>query len=118
MAQHILVTEYNPLWADMFHSEAELIKNILSENCVEIHHIGSTSVVGLIAKPIIDIMPVVHSLDDVDNVAAEFEKIGYEYMASSVFQAGVIFARVEMSERIKYTFLQKKVCTILNGTWR
>lgn len=80
MAQHIVVTEYNPLWIDMFEKETMEIKKILGENCVAIHHIGSTSVVGLAAKPIIDIMPIVHNLENVDKVASEFEKIGYEYM--------------------------------------
>lgn len=80
MAQHIVVTEYNPLWSKMFDIEAEKIKKILKKNCIAIHHIGSTSVVGLAAKPIIDIMPIVYNLEDVDKVALEFEKIGYEYM--------------------------------------
>lgn len=80
MAQHIVVTEYDPLWPQMFEAEATEIKRILGENCVEIYHIGSTSVVGLAAKPIIDIMPVVHTLQDVDKVSPAFEEIGYEYM--------------------------------------
>lgn len=80
MSQHIVVTEYNPAWADMFRSEADIIEDILGENCVFIHHIGSTAVPGLAAKPVIDIMPVVHCLSDVDAVRPEFEKIGYEYL--------------------------------------
>ncbi len=66
MAQHIVVTNYNPLWKDMFETEATAIKKILGDNCIAIHHIGSTSVPGLAAKPIIDIMPVVHNLEEVD----------------------------------------------------
>ncbi len=80
MAQHIVVREYDPLWSTMFEAEAAEIKNILGENCVEIYHIGSTSVVGLAAKPIIDIMPVVRDLAGVDKLASAFENIGYEYM--------------------------------------
>lgn len=80
MAQHIVVTEPNPLWSDMFKIEAMKIEEILGENCAAIHHIGSTSVAGLAAKPIIDIMPIVYKLEDVDKVASEFKKIGYEYM--------------------------------------
>ena len=56
------------------------IKKILGENCTAIHHIGSTSVTGLAAKPIIDIMPVVRKLEAVDKSASAFEKLGYEYM--------------------------------------
>lgn len=80
MRQHVIVTKYNPAWPQMFENEAKIIKEILGENCIAIHHIGSTSIVGLDAKPIIDIMPVVESLDAVDAVASEFEKIGYVYM--------------------------------------
>lgn len=78
MAQHIVVTEYDPLWRKMFEEEAYVIKCILRDNCLVIHHIGSTSVPGLAAKPIIDIMPVVHSLERVDAVRKSFEEIGYE----------------------------------------
>ncbi len=80
MAQHIIVTDYNPIWAEMFESESEKIRWILGDNCVAIHHIGSTAVPNLAAKPIIDIMPIVKSLDAVDQVAAAFEEIGYEYL--------------------------------------
>lgn len=80
MSQHIIVTKHNEQWDNEFKSEAEKIKDILGENCVAIHHIGSTAVKGLSAKPIIDIMPVVKNLADVDILSAEFEKIGYEYM--------------------------------------
>ena len=80
MPQHIVVTEYNPEWITMFEKEAILIKNILKENCAAVYHIGSTAVAGLQAKPIIDIMPVVYDLQNVDNVSDEFVKEGYEYL--------------------------------------
>lgn len=80
MAQHIVIAEYNPLWSDMFETEVVKIKRILGKNCTAVHHIGSTSVPGLAAKPIIDIMPVVCDLIAVDGVSAMFEKVGYEYM--------------------------------------
>ncbi len=41
MAQHIIVTEYNPLWADMFETEAAKITAVLGKNCSAVHHIGS-----------------------------------------------------------------------------
>lgn len=80
MPQHVIVTDYNPCWPKEFEKEKELIAEILGSLCIEIYHIGSTSVPGLCAKPIIDIMPVVKDIDKVDNLAAEFEKIGYEYL--------------------------------------
>ena len=57
MAQHIVVTDYNPEWERMFEEEARAFREILGDNCVDIQHIGSTAVPGLAAKPVIDIMP-------------------------------------------------------------
>lgn len=76
MPQHVIVTAYNPEWKEMFEAEALLIQDILGDNCVAVHHIGSTAVKGLKAKPIIDIMPVVKRLETIDN--KRFEQIGYE----------------------------------------
>ena len=59
MARKIEVIDYRPEWAAMFKEEAKKIKKILGKNCIGIYHIGSTSVKGMAAKPIIDIMPVV-----------------------------------------------------------
>ena len=80
MSQHITVVDYNPLWQEKYEKEARLIRKILADNCIAIYHIGSTSVKGLAAKPIIDIMVAVSSLEKVDNVAKDFKKLDYEYL--------------------------------------
>lgn len=80
MAQHITVTAYNPEWPSEYEKEKEKITAILKDNCVAIYHIGSTSVPGLAAKPVIDIMAVVRSLGKVDAVSEDFLTIGYEYL--------------------------------------
>ena len=80
MSQHIIVRIYDPAWERSYKLEKELITSILGQNLVEIHHIGSTAVKGLSAKPIIDIMPIVKNLSEVDIVANKFIKIGYEYL--------------------------------------
>ena len=80
MSQHITVIEYSPLWKNKYKKYSLLIRNILADNCIAIYHIGSTSVEGLAAKPIIDIMAVVRSLEIVDTVAEKFSDIGYEYL--------------------------------------
>jgi hypothetical protein len=45
---------YNPQWRELFGREADRIRAVLGRGAVQIEHIGSTSVPGLIAKPIID----------------------------------------------------------------
>lgn len=79
MARKIEVVDCNPEWGKMFKKEAVQIKRILGRNCVAVHHIGSTAVHGLAAKPIIDIMPVVKDIFAVDALEAEFAALGYEY---------------------------------------
>ena len=69
MSQYITVADYNPLWGKKYEEQSFLIREILTDNCIAIYHIGSTSVPGLAAKPIIDIMAVVRSLEQVDCVA-------------------------------------------------
>ena len=80
MSQHVVVVPYNPQWPALYEQEAQAIGQILGENLTAIHHIGSTSVPGLAAKPIIDIMPVVRDLAQVDACSAQFEALGYEVM--------------------------------------
>ena len=77
MARIIEVVPYNSQWPQMFEVEAELIKKALGDNCITIHHIGSTAVPGLSAKPVIDILPVVKSLKGVDRSTEAMEQIGY-----------------------------------------
>ncbi len=80
MSQHITVTAYDPLWPKKFEEGSLPVKDIMGDNCIAIYHIGSTAVPGAAAKPIIDMMAVVKSLERADDAAEDFLKIGYEYL--------------------------------------
>ena len=80
MARRVWVTAYDPAWEAQAAQEARRVQAALGENCPVVYHIGSTSVPGLAAKPIIDIMPVVRSLGAVDGSRAALESLGYEYL--------------------------------------
>lgn len=80
MLNYIIIVEYRPEWKEMYKKEAALIKDILGEELQDIHHIGSTSVEGLAAKPVIDIMPVVKEIEKIDAYNGRFEALGYECM--------------------------------------
>ena len=64
--RHVIVMEHQEDWKEKFNMEAEKIKQIFGDCMIDIHHIGSTSVEGLKAKPIIDIMPVVKNINEID----------------------------------------------------
>jgi|LakMenEpi03Aug12_release.lakeMendotaPanAssembly.Ray.scaffolds.fasta_scaffold17074_15 GrpB-like predicted nucleotidyltransferase (UPF0157 family) len=74
----IEVVAYDPKWPTLFQLEAEQIKRALGPNCIEIHHIGSTSIPGLSSKPIIDILPVVRHIQEVDQATEAMRSLGYE----------------------------------------
>lgn len=80
MPQRIHVVPYDPDWERLFKEESALIGQILGPNLDCIHHIGSTAVFGLCAKPIIDILPVVFDLSAVDGQTGAFWAAGYEAM--------------------------------------
>lgn len=81
--RNIVVVSYDPMWSERFEKEAKAIKAILGDLLLEIHHIGSTSVPGLAAKPVIDILPVVRDITLVDAFNPPFEAIGYEPMGEN-----------------------------------
>ncbi|MFW9849955.1 MAG: GrpB family protein [Candidatus Thorarchaeota archaeon] len=74
----IEVVPYSEEWPVLFETDAAIIREILGDEVVEIHHIGSTSIPGLVAKPIIDILPVVKDIRRVDKYNQQFIDVGYE----------------------------------------
>lgn len=75
---NVIVKEYNQRWAKDFKDEAKRIKAIFGGEMVEIYHFGSTSVPGIKAKPIIDIMPLVKDIEIIDLFNHEMIGLGYE----------------------------------------
>lgn len=76
IVKQIEVVAYNCNWPIVFEAEANLIKTAFGSNCVAVHHVGSTSVNGLSAKPIIDIIAEVKNGTLSIN---QLEKIGFVY---------------------------------------
>jgi GrpB-like predicted nucleotidyltransferase (UPF0157 family) len=60
----VTLREYDPEWREQFAREAKRIRSVLGMRALRIDHVGSTSVPGLIAKPVIDILLVVEDSAD------------------------------------------------------
>ena len=76
--RQVIVTPYQSSWPEAFQQGKEQLKTIFGDRLLAVHHIGSTSVPGLSAKPILDILAVVDSLDGIEAFDAAMEQIGYE----------------------------------------
>jgi len=72
------VKAYSEAWKKIFNEEALRIQEIFGADIMEIHHFGSTSVTGLSAKPVIDMMPVVQDIRKVDDYNTAMVALGYE----------------------------------------
>ncbi len=66
-------------WARSAELEAERLHSAIGQAIVTVHHIGSTAIQGIVAKPILDLMPVVTSLAELDQRQAATEALGYEW---------------------------------------
>ena len=73
----IELAEYDPEWPRLFEREATRIRTALESKAVQIEHVGSTSVPGLAAKPLIDIIMVVADSSAEDAYVPELESAGY-----------------------------------------
>lgn len=75
----IELSEYNPNWRDTFSKEKKLLEDVLPFNS-QIEHIGSTSIQGLCAKPIIDILCGVDNFLLADELIDKIVALNYEYV--------------------------------------
>jgi GrpB-like predicted nucleotidyltransferase (UPF0157 family) len=75
--QSIVVVGYDPAWPERFRQEEERIRSSLGEAALSVEHIGSTSVPGLAAKPIVDVLLVVEDSGDEPSFVPALETAGY-----------------------------------------
>src|SRR5260370_10569869 len=73
----ITLVEYDLVWPENFAHEAKRIRAALGERAIKVEHVGSTSVPGLVAKPIIDILLVVPDPADEPSYVPALEAAGY-----------------------------------------
>jgi len=73
----IRIVDYDPEWPHRFECEANRIRSALGERASRIEHVGSTSIPGLPAKPVIDIVLVVADSSQEAEYAAALEEAGY-----------------------------------------
>ncbi len=73
----VIVVPYNPAWKDEFEILRTYLERALGNTIVDIEHVGSTSVNGLSAKPIIDLDVIIESHKNFEEVKCILEDLGY-----------------------------------------
>jgi GrpB-like predicted nucleotidyltransferase (UPF0157 family) len=73
----IHLADYDPLWPALYEREAARVRGALGAAALRLEHVGSTSVPGLVAKPIVDMVLVVSDSSDEDSYVPALEAAGY-----------------------------------------
>lgn len=79
-AESVVVVEYDPAWPQLYEAEGQRIRTALGDALVAVEHIGSTAVAGLAAKPVIDVLAGLRTLDLTRAQIEAMASLGYEYL--------------------------------------
>jgi GrpB-like predicted nucleotidyltransferase (UPF0157 family) len=74
----VRLSEYSENWTVMYDKEAQFLKTIFGDEVIAFEHFGSTSVKGLKAKPVIDMMCIVKNIENVDVLNEKMATLGYD----------------------------------------
>lgn len=97
----VVLHPHSEHWGRMFEEERNYLKELLGEYVLDICHIGSTSTPGLFAKPIIDVLVVLHQFSDIQALHETLEEAGYEYRENDSNEIRILFVKGS-SEKITH----------------
>ena len=99
----VKLAEYNPEWAELFESEKRSIQEVFQDQVLGIEHVGSTAIPGMLAKPILDLMIAVESLEDYERFTPLLEKVGYKFMRDQRgYQGSILYVKGPEENRTHY----------------
>ena len=78
--QRVFLVPHDPRWAEEFSRESSVVAGAIGDLLIAMHHIGSTAIPGIDAKPIIDMLAVVSDVALLDESRPQMEALGYEAM--------------------------------------
>lgn len=89
------VVPHDPRWKMAFEDEAKAIQQAFGNTPVHLHHIGSTAIPDILAKPIIDLLGMVSTLAEADAKARALESLGYEAMGAYGIEGRRYFRKID-----------------------
>lgn len=111
--RNLRLMPYDPAWKDVFLEEKRRITNALPDLSIYIEHIGSTSIPGIYAKPILDIV-ILCAAENLEGVADALSKLGYEYRGQFDKKSGHFYAVLDKGN---IRFCQAHIYTEATADW-
>lgn len=96
---YVELQEYTNKWHKLYQIEEQTLKNLIKEYLTDIQHIGSTSVEGLKAKPIIDIIIGIKNFNDLEIIIEKLQHGGYIYRPNASTKERILFVKGNKEER-------------------
>lgn len=103
MAREMVVVPYDDMWLEIYEKEKDILLDIFGDIIVDIQHFGSTSIKGLSAKPIIDIMIVVDDITQIDNYNHFMENYGYRVRGENGIKGRRYFVKLSSDNSGNHT---------------
>ena len=98
--RQVRVVPHDPAWKEAFEAEAAALRSVLGDEALAIHHIGSTSVTNLRAKPTVDVLVEAREIGKLDDLEAEMAGRGYEAWGEYGIPGRRFFTRDRGPERL------------------
>ena len=111
LKKNVYLEAWNAKWKKIYKSEKQKLERLIGNNCIEIQHIGSTSVKGIKAKPIVDILVVVESISKVDHL--DFN--GYEVKGENGISGRRYFQKDKNGKRLLHIHIYEKNHAAINS---
>ncbi|GGB57477.1 GrpB family protein [Blastomonas aquatica] len=95
----IEIVAHNTLWKQDFAAEANAVASALDLRLTTVHHIGSTAIAGILAKPVIDMLAVSPSLDALNTATPALTALGYQAMGAYGIEGRLYFRKDDAAGR-------------------
>jgi GrpB-like predicted nucleotidyltransferase (UPF0157 family) len=100
----LIVLPYDPSWTREFERIHDFLAGVIGDLVLAIKHVGSTSVPGLCAKPIIDIVAIMESYDVFPQIVARLEQAGFAHKGDQDIKGREVFKRMIPDDFMDYHF--------------
>jgi len=103
----VVLKKYNKEWVNMFETEKRFLEDLLGDIAIDIQHIGSTAIPGLVAKPIIDMLMAIKSFDIFLKIKLSLENAEYKYRENGSDDKQILFVKGPEEFRTHYLHITK-----------
>src|SRR5690625_3166922 len=89
----VRLSEYDENWNKLFEDEVQFLSGVFGDEVIRFKHFGSTSVLGMNAKPVIDMMCIVKDIEKIDTFNDQMRLLGYDVAGEWGIQGRRLFRK-------------------------